>query len=136
MIGVDSNVIFSATEPRDSLHTQASAQLEAARQNEVLVIAPVVYAKLMASTVPAFMQAFLERVHTGVLWDMPPEVWKGAGFAFGAYARARRKGQLPRRLVADFLIGAHAEYYSLAVLAFDDTVFRAAFPKVRLVSTV
>ncbi len=69
-----------------------------------------------------------------MLWDMPPEVWERAGVAFGSYARERRKGQLPRRLVADFLIGAHAEYHKLALLTFGDTVFRAAFPEVGLIA--
>ncbi len=87
----------------------------------------------MASPNRKAVVAFLELSKVDVLWEMPSEVWQRAGIASGEYARERRKGQLPRRLVTDFLICAHAEYHTLAVLTFDDTVFRAAFPKVRLI---
>jgi len=46
---------------------------------------------------------------------------------------SRRKGGLPRRTLADFLIAAHAEYHGLGVMSFDDTVFTAVFPGLRLI---
>jgi predicted nucleic acid-binding protein len=95
MTSVDSNVIFSVVEPRDSNHSSALALLEAGRQMDALVIAPVVYAELMASDMRGFIQAFLERSAIPVLWLLPPEVWERAGIAFGEYTRARRGRRLP-----------------------------------------
>jgi predicted nucleic acid-binding protein len=115
--------------PRDSNHSSALALLEAGRQTDALVIAPVVYAELMASDMRGFIQAFLERSAIPVLWLLPPEVWERAGIAFGEYARMRRGGRLARRLVADFLIAAHAEHHDLKVMTFDSTVYKAVFPQ-------
>jgi hypothetical protein len=44
-----------------------------------------------------------------------------------------RGGSLPRRLVADFVIAAHAEEHGLGVMSFDDTVYKAVFPGLRLI---
>lgn len=133
MISVDSNVIFSVVEPRDANHTEALSRLEASRRAEVLVISPVVYAELMASVTRGFIQTFLHRADIAILWAMPERVWEQAGIASGAYASIRRRGTLPRRIAADFLIAAHAKHHGLSVLTFDDVVFKAVFPEVRLV---
>lgn len=133
MISVDSNLIFSAIEPGDVNHAAALQRLGTAGQEDTLVIYPVVYAELMASTVRDFIRVFLQRAEITTLWAMPESVWKRAGTAFGDYAGLRRGGSLPRRIVADFLITAHAEHHKLSVLTFDDTVFASVFPNVQLV---
>ncbi|MDR7392484.1 MAG: PIN domain nuclease, partial [Armatimonadota bacterium] len=76
----------------------------------------------------------LEKAQVDVLWDMPPVVWERAGRASGEYARTRRGRVLPRRIVADFLVGAHAEHHGLAVATLDPVVFRTVFTGVRLLS--
>ena len=133
MISVDSNLIFSAIEPRDVNHAEALERLGAAGQKSTLFICPVVYAELMASTVRDFIQIFLQRADIATLWAMPESVWNRAGTAFGDYASLRRGGVLPRRIVADFLIAAHAEHHGLSGLTFDDKVFASVFPNVQLV---
>ena len=87
----------------------------------------------MASAVRDFIRVFLQRAEIATLWAMPESVWKRAGTAFGDYAALRRGGSLPRRIVADFLIAAHAEHHELSVLTFDNTVFANVFPNVQLV---
>jgi predicted nucleic acid-binding protein len=133
MTSVDSNVVFAALSPHEPHHARARALLKGAGQGG-LRLAPVVYAELMASSMREVLKLFLERAGFDVLWEMPASVWERAGVAFGEYARARRKGQLPRRLVADFLIAAHAEHHGLRVLTFDDTVYRAVFQDIELLS--
>ncbi len=91
------------------------------------MICPVVYAELAASREWEALKRFLELVGVEVAWEMPEEVWERAGTAMGEYARRRRGGALPRRVLADFLIGAHAEHHGLAVATFDRTVYEAAF---------
>ena len=60
-------------------------------------------------------------------------VWESAGVAFAAYARRRAKhGDEPRRLIADFAIGAHAERAGSLVTR-DAAFYRRAFPKLKVV---
>lgn len=133
MISIDSNIVFSAIEPRDVNHGAALARLEVAARRDSLVISPVVYTELMASVMRNFIGVFLQRAEIATLWAMPESVWARAGTAFGDYASLRRDGNLPRRIAADFLIAAHAEHHKLSVLTFDDVVFKGAFPTVQLV---
>lgn len=132
MTSVDSNVIFSALAPHEANHAVARRLLREASEDG-LVVVPVVYTELMASPNRVALTEFLLFSGIAVLWEMPPEVWERAGTAFGEYARVRRGGELPRRIAGDFLIAAHAEHHGLSVLTFDDTIFRAVFPKLRLI---
>ena len=74
------------------------------------------------------MLDFLAMAQISVAWTMPIEVWELAGRSFGDYARQRRSGNLPRRLIAEFLIAAHAAHQGLRVLTFDRTVYDSMFP--------
>lgn len=112
MTSVDTNIIFSVIDPEDANHANAKPLLETVGQRELLVIAPVVYAELMASRIREVIRQFLKDAAIEVLWDIPPGVWDRAGVTFGTYARERRQGRLPRRLVADFVIAAHAEHHN------------------------
>jgi predicted nucleic acid-binding protein len=87
----------------------------------------VVYAELLTSKRPAAMQDFLAMAQISVVWTMPIEVWELAGRSFGDYARQRRSGIPPGRLIADFLIAAHAEHHGLRVPTFGRTVYDAMF---------
>jgi predicted nucleic acid-binding protein len=128
MTSVDSSVILAAVAQREEHHAAAVQQLRDARAEGPLFISPVVYAELMASTRPAAMQDFLAMARISVAWSMPMDVWDLAGRSFGDYARRRQSGNLPRRLIADFLIAAHAAHHGLRVLTFDRTVYDAMFP--------
>jgi hypothetical protein len=63
-------------------------------------------------------------------WDMGESVWRTAGKAFRAYAmrRAKQRHEKPRRILADFLIGAHAVERNCKLMTFDGGLFREAFP--------
>ncbi|GAA6736644.1 hypothetical protein YIM1640_08770 [Thermus oshimai] len=63
---------------------------------------------------------------------MPMAVWELAGERFGQYARKRRTTGLPRRILADFLIGAHALHHHLALATFDPVHYRVAFPELEV----
>lgn len=132
MISVDTNIIFAALNRYDVNHDKAREHLRHWGTAEVLIISPVVFAELAASPDWLGIQAFLERADIRTLWGTPASVWERAGAAFGEYARLRRQGSLPRRIVADFVIAAHAEHHELGVLSFDDTVYKAVFPNLRL----
>ncbi|PZA06038.1 MULTISPECIES: type II toxin-antitoxin system VapC family toxin [unclassified Meiothermus] len=133
MISLDTNVIFSALNPADLHHTRARRLLREHGAAEVLVLSPVVYAELMASSDAAGIRLFLQKAQITTLWEMPQAVWEAAGRAFGQYARLRRGGVLPRRILADFLIAAHAEHHGLEVMSFDDAIYAEVFPELRLI---
>jgi predicted nucleic acid-binding protein len=129
MTSVDSNVILAALAKREQHHAAAVQLLRDAGADGPLFISPIVYAELMASKQPAVMHDFLDMAQISIAWTMPMEVWDLAGRSFGDYARQRRSGNLPRRLIADFLIAAHAAHHGLRVLTFDRTVYDAMFPQ-------
>ncbi|MBF6594467.1 MAG: type II toxin-antitoxin system VapC family toxin [Thermaceae bacterium] len=133
MISLDTNVVFSALNPADVHHARSRRLLSKHGAVEALALSPVVYAELMASPDAPGIQLFLEKAQIVTLWEMPEVVWEGAGRAFGQYARLRRGGALPRRIVADFLIAAHAQHHGLGVMSFDHTVYAAVFPGLRLI---
>jgi hypothetical protein len=56
--------------------------------------------------------------------------------AFQAYAaRRRRHGEAgSRRILADFVIGAHALQNGFRLLTLDDRIYRAAFPTLKIAS--
>ena len=54
--------------------------------------------------------------------------------ASGTPAEKRRGGVLPRRILANFVIAAHAEYPDLAMLTFDETIYNAVFSDLTVVS--
>jgi predicted nucleic acid-binding protein len=69
-------------------------------------------------------------------FDLNEEVWRLAGRAFQAYASRRRKQRDPgpRRILADFLIGAQAIHLGYDLLTLDDTLYHTAFPSLSVVT--
>jgi predicted nucleic acid-binding protein len=133
MTSLDTNIILAAFDPEDALHEAALAILDRLAA-QALVICPVVYSELAASRSWEGLRAFLDRAGVEVLWEMPPAVWERAGKAMGAYARARRARQMPRRVAADFLVGAHAEHHGLTLATLDPVVYESTFQAVPLVT--
>jgi len=134
---IDSNVVAALWDPDDTLNTQARAALDAAQSRGTLVISAPVFAELLASRErdEAFVDSFCEGTGIRLEWDLEETIWRIAGRAFRAYA-ARRKTQsanVPRRILADFLIGAHALHRGYHLLTLDDRLYRAAFPNLHII---
>lgn len=131
MTSLDSNVVFSAINPYDANHQRALEALDrhAARG---FCICPVVRAELRASADWRLIEEWLIAQAVQTQWLMPPAVWDAAGAAFSSYTQLRLKNTLPRRIVGDFLIAAHAEHHALEVLTFDTAVYKAVFASLTL----
>jgi predicted nucleic acid-binding protein len=75
---------------------------------------------------------------TGILidWSLDERVWREAGRANRGHIQRRRLsgGSSPRRLMTDFLIGAHALVCGYALLTFDRRLYAAAFPKLSIIA--
>ncbi len=135
MTSLDTNMVITSLDSSDPNQKTAQQAILKAVKLGPLLICPPVYAELRASeNWEHQIGFFLESTGIQVAWAMPESVWDRAGQALGSYARLRKGGQLPRRILADFLIGAHAEHHGLALLSFDDTIYKAVFPQVRLIS--
>lgn len=131
MISLDTNIIQSALEKTDVNHARARQAFEN-HDSQAFCICPIVRAELHASRGWFKIEQWLETQEVSVIWGIPNSIWDAAGVAFGKYAVLRRGGQTSRRIVADFLIAAHAEHHELEMLTFDDTVFKSVFPQVTL----
>ena len=98
-----------------------------------LVVSPPVYAELAAAPGgdAEALDTFLERAGVRVDWAMGEDVWREAARAYGGYAERRRAqpdNRGPRRILADFIVGAHALLHASALLTFDRRLYHAAFP--------
>jgi predicted nucleic acid-binding protein len=132
---VDSNV-FSAIWSGETSAPRLIQQLGEAKAEGALLISPFVFAELHAypGATEAFILEFLET--TGVMVDLRLEerVWAEAGRRFALYAARRRKssGNGPKRLLADFLIGAHALVQADRLMTLDPQRYSRDFQEVRL----
>lgn len=130
---VDTNVIIALWDRDASVSSAAQNALELAFNRGGLVVASPVFAELLAAPgrTEAFVDAFLEDTGISVDWSLDEVVWRAAGRAFQRYAERRRKQRDPgtRRILADFLIGAHAETHGYRLLTLDERIYRPAFPK-------
>lgn len=133
---IETNVIIALWDKDRYLSSAALAALETAFRRGPLVIAAPVLLELLAApgrTEP-FVDAFLEDTAISVEWDLDEDAWRTAGRAFQRYAERRRKQRDSgtRRILADFLVGAHAETRGYRLLTLDEGIFRSAFPKLTI----
>ncbi len=132
---IDSNV-FSAIWSAEASAAKLVSQLGDARMAGALLISPFVFAELHAypGATEAFIRKFLNA--TGVVVDLrlEEEIWTETGRRFALYAGRRRKSLRsgPKRLLADFLIGAHALVQADRLLTLDPKRYSRDFPDVRL----
>jgi predicted nucleic acid-binding protein len=135
---IDTNVLIALWNEDDTLNMLARSGLDAAMGRGSLVIAAPVFAELLAfpSSNEAFLDSFCRDTGISVDWDLSEGIWRAAGRALQTYAARRRKqrGSEPRRILADFLIGAHALQKGFRLLTLDNSVYRAAFPRLPVVT--
>jgi predicted nucleic acid-binding protein len=84
----------------------------------------------------AFLNKFCGETGIAVEFDLDEPTWRMAGRAFQAYAGRGRKQRDPgpRRILADFLIGAHASRHGYRLLTLDDHLYRAAFSTLTVIT--
>ena len=134
---IDTNILVALWDKDDALNTMAQAALDDALGRGSLIVPGLVFAELLAcpGRDEEFLDSFLQETGIAVDWELEEPIWRAAGRAFQSYA-ARRKRQrdvAPRRILADFLIGAFASVRGYRLLTLDDHLYRAAFPGLRLV---
>lgn len=135
---IDSNVLIALWARDSSLNTIARSALDEVLQRGSLVISAPVFAELLAAPerTESFLDSFCQEAGISVDWDLNERIWRLAGRAFQQYAARRRKQRDPgpRRILADFLIGAHAMQKGLRLLTLDERLYRAAFPRLAILT--
>ncbi|MGA3188838.1 MAG: PIN domain-containing protein [Bryobacteraceae bacterium] len=134
---IDTNAI-SALWSVEPLVSEISAKLADAHRAGGLIIAAPVYAELLAyrGMTEDHLDEFLST--TGIFADfhLEEEVWRVAGSRFAKHAARRRAARAghPRRLVADFVIGAHALLRADRLLTLDTNLYKQDFPELKLIT--
>lgn len=138
IFAVDTNVLADLWAGAPAGAEEARDALQAAQESGKLVISAPVFAELLAG--PGFERGRVERLLAkagiDIDWEIGEGVWRLAGRAFEDYAgRKRRSGAAgPRRLLTDFVIGAHALLSAGRIITRDLGLYRAAFPQLHLIA--
>lgn len=133
---VDTNGL-SALWSKEPTASRMAELLRQAHEAGGLVICAQVHAELHAHPRAdrAFVRRFLDQ--TGIRVDFGPSeaVWLKAGEAYAAYTERRREsgGSQTKRLLVDFIVGAHALLETDQLLTLDAHRYETAFPDLRLV---
>jgi predicted nucleic acid-binding protein len=134
---IDSNVIAALWDDDDPMNAVAVQLLGRLLAHERLVITGPVYSELMAGPLrdEASLDLFLSDTGIDVDWVMEEEIWREAGRAYRGFAQRRtsRGADPPRRILADFLIGAHALLRGYSLLTLDFRHYAAAFPTLPII---
>jgi predicted nucleic acid-binding protein len=137
-ISIDTNVIAALWKQQHSMNAAAVRILGKLAGRERLVVSGPVYAELMAGPLrdEASLDHFFADTGIDVDWEMDEEIWREAGCAFRAYVQRRQasQGGEARRILTDFLIGAHAQVRGYTMLTLNGEDFSAAFPTLRLIT--
>jgi predicted nucleic acid-binding protein len=113
------------------------AQLSKVRAEGALVVSAPVFVEL--SAVPGLnvqvVRKALVEMTIAIDFDLDEDVWQLAATGFAAYAiRRRRSGRgSPKRLLADFVIAAHALLKADRLMTLDAKRYSQDFPKLRVV---
>jgi predicted nucleic acid-binding protein len=132
MTAIDTNVFVSLWDENKLVYMKAREALDSALMQGPLVVAAPVYAELLARpyrTQRMLDQFFLD-AEIRIDWEISELVWRAAGEASQAHGIRRRasKGGEPRRIIADFVIGAHALASGHSLLTLDRAFFQRNFP--------
>lgn len=132
---IDTNVISALWSGEPASRGIAELLGRAKDQGGLVICAPV-YIELLAypKATRTFREQFLAttRIVTDFLLD--EAVWQESGAAYAAYAayaqrRRQSKDGVSKRLLVDFIVGAHAILKADRLLTLDAARYRTAFPK-------
>ena len=135
-LALDTNAVQALLQRNHLFQAQALEIVATQPQGRHLVISPFVYAECYG--IPSFDEStfltILEEAQITVDMNLPTNLWRRAGLAHSDYHKQhRREGKRePKRLLADFLIGAHALSIGASLMTFDTKGYQASFPELEL----
>jgi predicted nucleic acid-binding protein len=132
---LDTNIV-SALWSNESSASAIAKRLGNAKQDGAVLISGVVYCELLAypNATEAYVNGFGSDTGITVDLQLQDAAWIEAGRRFANYSARRRKSKAesPKRLLADFLIGAHALMQADRLMTLDSRRYRQDFPELRL----
>ena len=132
---LDTNVL-SELLSQEAVAAKISSQLASCKLDGPLIISAVVYAELLAHprVTESFLAYLLSKTGIEIEYELSEAIWREAGLRYAHHAARRRtiKAEGPRRILADFVIGAHALHRADRLMTFDVTVFKKDFPELLL----
>lgn len=131
-ISLDSNILLALFRGEDTAAAIGRSLNQLSSQHRLLLSGPV-YAELVGFYPQ--LDTYLQAANIKVMPEMPTEAWRRAGEAHAAYTARRNKsgGGLPRRILADYLIGAHASAHGLSLFTLNVSDY-GDFPEVPLLT--
>ncbi len=135
---LDTNVLVGLWDQDAAVNSIARAALERVFRAGNLVVAAPAFAELLGlpGRTEVFLDTYFRETGITVDWDLGEAVWRLAGLAFQDYVSRRRRQREPgpRRILADFIIGAHAIVRRYPLLTFDAQFYRSVFPNLHLLT--
>lgn len=134
---LDTNIISALWSAEPTKEAIENALFAASKEGGLVVSAPV-YAELLAypKATQAFVDSFFATLNISVDFEFSRDIWLESGKAYANYAKRRRKvgsGQ-PKRVLPDFIIGAHALLKTDRLLTLDVGRYKTSFPKLELLT--
>lgn len=132
---VDTNVLMDLLLEDPSFQPESERLLREASREGSLVICEVVYGE-MAGFFPdrPALDTFLKETGVHLKHSTPEVLWKAGHLWRGFRVDRPAKPSAPRRLLADFLIGAHALLQADRLLTRDKGFYKVAFSGLRLLA--
>ena len=134
---VDTNVLSAIWGRESNAHLLSRELAEARRAGSVVICGPV-FAEAMAcpGATEAFIRNFLDQTGVQVAFDLGEDVWTESGRRFTRSVERKRRSQVPKhepkRVLADFMIGAHALLHADQLMTLDQKRYRKDFPELKL----
>ncbi len=132
-LALDTNFLQALFDSDHMHHAQAIDILVMYADTQIFVC-PMVFSEALC--IPQMtlteLDVGLEDFGIEVDWLMPEQVWKEAGLARAIFFQHRAVSTSPKRMIADFVIGAHALVRDYTLCTFDPKGFRSAFPNLKL----
>ncbi len=132
---LDSNIL-SALWGNEPSAAGIAKRLDFAKRHGAIVLSPIAYAELFGH--PKMKEAdiafALDDLGVDIDFHLPEGLWSEAGRRFALYADRRRSssGQSPKRLLADFVVGAHALLQADRLMTMDIARYERDFSELRL----
>ncbi|MGD9563804.1 MAG: type II toxin-antitoxin system VapC family toxin [Pyrinomonadaceae bacterium] len=135
---IDTNILIALWDSRDALNVQAQNALDSVSDSGSLVVSGMVFAELLSAPgrTEKMVETFLAETGIKIDWTIDEPIWRSAAAGFQGYSKRRKKQKQkePKRILTDFLVGAHAYERKYALLTLDNRIFRAAFPRLKIIS--
>jgi hypothetical protein len=132
VISVDTNVFIALMGNEPVANQLAKVSLGQAVASGPVCACGAVFSELLGlpGRNAEVLRRFFDAIGVGIEWTMEEVDGIAAGTAYQGYVARRRAGAggLPRRMAADFLIGAHALVRGYTLLTADRRLYHAAFP--------